>query len=324
MVCVHRFEWAHRRADGSIFPVQVTLNAIEWDGKPALIAVWHDLSAARRQEQELRDANARLAHSHAVAAAAHRALEAELDAVGRIQRSLLPQRLPVIPTLALAADYRTSSRAGGDYYDLFDLGGGRWGIFVADVSGHGTPAAVIMAVTHALAHAYSGPPDPPGQLLSHLNKALWERYTPCGDETGGLFVTAFYGVYDQHTRTLNHARAGHPMPRLARDGCVCDLGGEGGLPLGIVEDTAAAAAYPQTTTQLRPADMFLFYTDGITEARSADGAFFNEERLDRILAGVETLAPPAAVVAAVVTGLTSFSPLPRPADDQTLLAAVVK
>ena len=79
------------------------------------------------------------------------ALDHELQVVGDIQRSLLPPRLPKIPGFELAAHYVTSARAGGDYYDFFPLPGDRWGLFIADVSGHGTPAAVLMAITHALA-----------------------------------------------------------------------------------------------------------------------------------------------------------------------------
>jgi sigma-B regulation protein RsbU (phosphoserine phosphatase) len=80
------------------------------------------------------------------------ALDRELQVVGQIQRSLLPSELPVLPGCELAAHYETSARAGGDYYDFFPLDGGQWGLFIADVSGHGTPAAVLMAITHAIAH----------------------------------------------------------------------------------------------------------------------------------------------------------------------------
>jgi len=84
------------------------------------------------------------------------ALDQELQLVGAIQRSLLPSRLPAIAGFELSAHYETSARAGGDYYDFFPLAGGRWGLFIADVSGHGTPAAVLMAITHAIAHAQPG------------------------------------------------------------------------------------------------------------------------------------------------------------------------
>ena len=91
---------------------------------------------------------------------AYEIVERELKVVADIQRSLLPQVLPKIPTLELAAYYRTSRWAGGDYYDFFPLPDGRWGILIADVSGHGTPAAVMMAITHSLAHSLPGPADP--------------------------------------------------------------------------------------------------------------------------------------------------------------------
>ena len=90
---------------------------------------------------------------------AYESVDYEMKVVGEIQRSLLPAKMPVIPTLAVAASYQTSHRAGGDYYDFFPLPEGKWGILIADVSGHGTPAAVLMAVTHSLAPHLSRPAD---------------------------------------------------------------------------------------------------------------------------------------------------------------------
>ena len=89
---------------------------------------------------------------------AYEAVDRELKVVSDIQLSLLPERLPHIPTLEIAAHYQTSQRAGGDYYDFFKLPEGRWGILIADVSGHGTPAAVLMAVTHSIAHTFTMSP----------------------------------------------------------------------------------------------------------------------------------------------------------------------
>src|SRR5262249_28948350 len=104
-------------------------------------------------------------------------LDRELQVVGEIQRSLLPAKLPNIPGFEVATYYRTSARAGGDYYDFFPLPGGRWGLFIADVSGHGTPAAVLMAITHAIAHAQPGTHTPPPELLRYLNDHLARSYT---------------------------------------------------------------------------------------------------------------------------------------------------
>src|SRR5439155_17506677 len=107
---------------------------------------------------------------------AYQALDREMKIVGDIQKSLLPAELPWIDTLDLAAHYQPARRAGGDYYDFFPLPDGKWGIFIADVSGHGTPAAVLMAVTHCIAHTHPGPPMPPGNVLAYLNHHLATRY----------------------------------------------------------------------------------------------------------------------------------------------------
>src|SRR3954464_12549767 len=156
------------------------------------------------------------------------ALDRELQTVGQIQRSLLPAALPAIPGFELAAFYQTSARAGGDYYDFFPLHNGGWGLFIADVSGHGTPAAVLMAITHAIAHAQPGSHTPPEVLLKYLNERLTGSYT-----NGGTFITAFYAVLDPAARTLTYSAAGHNPPRLVRGDRIIALDGGGALPLGI-------------------------------------------------------------------------------------------
>ncbi len=206
-------------------------------------------------------------------------LNRELETVGAIQRSLLPDALPAIAGFELAAHYRTSARAGGDYYDFFPLDDGGWGLFIADVAGHGTPAAVLMAITHAIAHAQPRAHTPPGVLLDYLNRRLTRAYTH-----GGAFVTAFYAVLDPPTRTLIYARAGHNPPRLVRNRRVLSLDGHGGLPLGILEEHS----YEQSSVELQPGDLLLLYTDGITEAAAPlktgeERELFGVERLDALL-----------------------------------------
>lgn len=246
---------------------------------------------------------------------ANRALERELKAVGRIQRALLPSSLPEIPTLDLAAHYQPALRAGGDYYDFFPLPDGKWGIFIADVSGHGTPAAVFMAVTHCIAHTHPGPASPPGRVLEYLNRQLTEHYTRQAE----AFVTAFYAVYDPFERQLCYASAGHNPPRLKRctDGSMLSLDGVGGLPLGLVPE----GRYAEARIGLQTGDQIIFYTDGITEAHNRDDELFGIERLDASLANCTLEAQ--ALLDSVLASIDEFSQ-GRPADDdRTLIVARV-
>jgi sigma-B regulation protein RsbU (phosphoserine phosphatase) len=246
---------------------------------------------------------------------AYAIVDRELKIVADIQRSLLPKTIPTIPTLALAAHYQTSHWAGGDYYDFFPLPDGRWGLLIADVSGHGTPAAVMMAITHSIAHAYPGPPDPPARMLNFVNERLAARYTADVE----AFVTAFYGIYDPSRRELTYASAGHNPPRLKRceDGSVASLDGAGGLPLGIVP----GLEYPQVTRTLIPGDQIVFYTDGITEATDPSGRMFGLERLDQVLENCHLSAD--ALIQEVLDALDRFTAGEPAGDDRTLLVAKV-
>jgi sigma-B regulation protein RsbU (phosphoserine phosphatase) len=245
----------------------------------------------------------------------------EFQTVGRIQRSLLPSDLPRIPTLALAADYVTSTRAGGDYYDLFSLGKGKWGFLVADVSGHGTPAAVVMAITHALAHVFPETPASPSALLQYLNRPLARFYS-----ADGGFVTAFYGVYDESSRAFTYAAAGHPPPRLRRGstGQIAALDAVRGMPLGVTEEpTGPGGGYEDATIILAPADVLLLHTDGITEARRPGGELFGTARLDDILRSWRG-SEPATLIANINAKLEEFTSGLAPSDDRTLFIALAR
>ena len=246
---------------------------------------------------------------------AYEAVDREMQVVADIQRSLLPAKLPQIPTLELATHYQTSRRAGGDYYDFFPLPDGRWGILLADVSGHGTPAAVLMAITHSIAHARGAPPAPPSRLLSFINDHLTARYTT----DTGTFVTAFYGIYDPATRVLTYASAGHNPPRVGRcDGShVRAIDRNGSVPLGI----DASVPYEDTVERLAAGDFLLLYTDGITEARNGDGELFGLERLDAVVA--ECTGGARELVEMVLAAVDRFTGARPPTDDRTLLVARV-
>ncbi|HVJ87910.1 MAG TPA: PP2C family protein-serine/threonine phosphatase [Caulifigura sp.] len=247
---------------------------------------------------------------------AYESIDRELKVVGKIQRSLLPRETPQVATLDLAAHYRTSTRAGGDYYDFFPLPDNKWGIMVADVSGHGTPAAVMMAITHSIAHLYPNDAGRPGEMLEFVNRHLAGRYTT-GIEA---FVTAFYGIYDPASHQLRFASAGHNPPRLwkCRDQVASAIEGAASLPLGISEDVE----YHDQTITLSPGDRVVFYTDGIVEATGPDGDMFRTERVDECLR--QSCRQSAAEIRdRVLARLEEFTGGAPPIDDQTIVVASV-
>lgn len=248
--------------------------------------------------------------------AAYKMVDREMKAVAEIQHSLLPAELPNVPNLGLAVDYRTSQRAGGDYYDFFPLPDGRCGILIADVSGHGTPAAVVMAITHTIAHMYPGAATSPADFLNFLNKNLASRYT----NQSGTFVTAFYGIYDPKERTILYSSAGHNPPRLRR--CVCgtvfSLDEAGHLPLGVNDDTK----YQETTEKLLQGDRILFYTDGIVEAQNRAGELFGLGRIDEVLRNCA--ADAQQLLNNVLRKLDEFTEGGPASDDRTLLVADIR
>src|SRR5262249_27921953 len=158
----------------------------------------------------------------------------------------------------VAVHYAPSTRAGGDYYDFFPLPDGRLGVLIADVSGHGTPAAVVMAMMRVLVHSHVEPLHPPERVLTGLNRRLSRTILPVP------FVTACYATIEQDEGRVDYACAGHNPPLLLRAdrGDVEELSEGGGVPLGILP----TRSYGRGTAWLAPGDTVLFYTDGLTEA----------------------------------------------------------
>ena len=252
---------------------------------------------------------------------ANEALARELASVGRVQRSLLPRSLDV-PGLDLAALYRPSTRAGGDSYDVFPRPDGSVGLLIADVAGHGAPAAVLMAVVHALAHGEAAPRDEPAAFLDYLDARLAARYSL----DGLSFVTAFYGLVDPSRRAMAYSRAGHLPPRVWRRGRgpdVLDVGAR--LPLGLGRPAPEACA----RVALEPGDVLVASTDGVTDARDPGGAMFGAARLDesirRRLAdrGGPGERPAEWFLAGATSALDDHTAGRLPDDDQTLVVGVV-
>jgi sigma-B regulation protein RsbU (phosphoserine phosphatase) len=214
-----------------------------------------------------------------------------------------------------AAFYQTSRHAGGDYYDVLPLGDRRFAIIVADVSGHGAPAAIIMAMIRAVLHAHPGIPDDPPAVMHYINRHftyLWET---------SMFATAVFAVVDLERMTLRVSCAGHPPPLLMQGGGgVASVPVVSTMPLLFME----LGDVPCFELQLRPRDRLLFYTDGITERQTtaSDDDMYDVERL-AVSLGETGDAGPTLAVERLVAGVERFAAGHEPDDDQTLLLMVI-
>lgn len=238
-------------------------------------------------------------------------VEHELRTIAEIQKSLLPASVPRMPGLDVAVHYQPAQRAGGDYYDFFELPGGRLGLLIADASGHGAPATVLMAMTHSMTHSRPEPPTSPGELLTYLNAHLAKRYT----RPTGSFVTAFYAVFDPANGIVSYASAGHTPPRLVRcpDGSRVVLNRAQRLPLGIKADEV----YPEQTIPLSAGDRVVLFTDGVVEAVNPAGEVFGSDHIDEALSACPGSAD--ALLASVLGALSAFSAGVPAADDRTIV-----
>jgi len=243
-------------------------------------------------------------------AIANEALDNELAIGRRIQRSLMPRRFPELPGWEIAAAYEAAREVGGDLYDAFPLRdrAGMLAFTVADVTGKGIPAAILMADARALIHAAADHATDPVDSLDRVNRVLrQERGTT-------LFVTVAHGTIQGATGEVALAGAGHePLHVVHPDGSLTTLE-LGGRMVGMVADLGAHV----TRVTLAPGDELVAHTDGVTEARSPDGGFYGDDRFEALLA---TLGNRAAgeVVDAVVHDVAAFRAGAEPSDDLTLL-----
>jgi phosphoserine phosphatase RsbU/P len=201
------------------------------------------------------------------------AIQKELETARLIQQSILPQTVPQIDGLDIAARYVPMASVAGDFYDFIAVDNKHVGILVADVSGHGMPAALIASMLKIALAAQSAHGDDPARVLQGLNQALCGKFQH-------HYVTAVYVFVDMETRALSYAGAGHPPLLLwgAASPGVRDVT-ENGLFLGMFD----FATYSSVKVPLAPGDRALLYTDGISETNNPEGAEFGSERFRQFL-----------------------------------------
>jgi serine phosphatase RsbU (regulator of sigma subunit) len=241
------------------------------------------------------------------------ALEREL-AIGRqMQLSLLPQHTPQIRGWEFATYYQSAWQVGGDFYDFIarDNDPDKLCLVIADVTGKGVPAALYMAVARTMMRAETQKDQSAARVLQRVNELI------ISDNRSPLFLSAFYAVLDVESGLLQYANAGHNAPLCLRQatGEIEELTTQGYL-LGAFSHVS----FNEAETTLAIGDVLLLYTDGVNEARDADGRFFGEERLKTAVTNAGDRHA-EGIVEAIVTAVASFIGEMAQADDLTILVA---
>lgn len=240
-------------------------------------------------------------------------IETELETARQIQSSILPASVPELENLRIAVSYYPMTSVAGDFYQFVRTNKNHLGILVADVSGHGVPAALISSMIKVAMQSVAIHAHDPAHVLGGLNRILWS-------EAHGQFASAAYVWIDTENRKAVYSAAGHP-PLL----CWRDKKGEmqriesNGLLFGVEPDSE----YPVRSVPLEPSDRFLLYTDGVTETENAAGEEFGYQQLERVVRD-NRLQPASELSRQVLSELQRWRPAAvNQQDDITLIVVDV-
>jgi sigma-B regulation protein RsbU (phosphoserine phosphatase) len=245
-------------------------------------------------------------------------LENELSIAHEVQLQLFPHTLPKFPGVELEAICRAARSVSGDYYDFIRISPTRLGIALADISGKGISAALLMANVQAALRSdvlrYRNGPSGDhlanintAEIISHLNRHLFRNSS---DER---YATCFFGVYDSQTRRLCYTNAGHLPPIYLRSDCVKRLE-TGGMVVGLFNDVP----FEQGTIEIEPGGLLMAYSDGLIEPENVYGEEFGTERLIEV-AKRNMAAPPTVIAEAMMNAAEEWSSSPEQADDMTVV-----
>jgi len=239
-------------------------------------------------------------------------LERDLELARELQFRLLPQSRPKLPHLELAAKFAPARAIGGDLYDFVSYSLSRTALIIGDVSGKGAPAAIYAALVSGILRSHAPIEPGPAEMLRAVNFSLGER------RIEGQFVSLIYAVWDDESRTLQVANSGLPRPIYWHDDKI-EIIEATGLPLGLFDD----AEYDEFTFRAKPGDKFVFFSDGILDARNQAGELFGRSRVEQIVAQSDGVSAEQLVellfsaVAEHAAGVETF-------DDQTVVVIKVR
>lgn len=238
-------------------------------------------------------------------------LEHEVDIAREVQRQLFPQSVPSLPGLDVAAICRPARMVSGDYYDFIELSPTRMGLVLADISGKGIFAALLMASLQAALRSASifdsqaGPAEIVGRLNLHLYK----------NTSDDRYATLFYAIYDSEAKTLTYTNAGHLPPFFISDGCTHSLD-QGGTVVGLFEDST----FTECTMPVKPGTLLVAFSDGLTEPENVYGEEFGIARLKAEVVRQRTV-PPARLAENLISSVEQWAGTPEQADDITVVIA---
>lgn len=241
-------------------------------------------------------------------------LERELELARRLQQSLLPKIFPAVPGLHFAAHNQPARWVGGDFYDVFPLGEGRYGIVIGDASDKGIPAALYMALTRSLILAEARRSFSTERVLRNVNQILLDL----GELHG--FITVFFGILDVDHLRLVYTRAGHDEPYLYRAGRLQRLPGDGML-LGMLADADLVLNEHELT--LLPGDHLVFYTDGVKDVVDPGGRLLDQAAFEKMLAQSLSATDEKTVCRNFFERLQVFQAGADQFDDMTMLTIFV-
>jgi PAS domain S-box-containing protein len=280
------------RKDGEHISIELSLGPIspvhEADGSGGrfVLAIIRDITERKRIEEEVRQLNRDLEKRIAERteqlkramvkqqqeAQERQRIEQELHVARLIQQTLLPKSVPRLPGYDVAAYYQPATEVGGDFYDFLELEDGHLGLLVGDATGHGMPAALLMATTRGMLRAGAQTSDSPSEVLERVNNSL------CPDIPPNMFVTCLTAFLDSTSGQLQYANAGHDLPYLRHADGVSELRATG-MPLGIMPNMR----YEQKEITLKPGESVLLYSDGLVEAHDSQHEMFGIPRMERLI-----------------------------------------
>jgi sigma-B regulation protein RsbU (phosphoserine phosphatase) len=239
-------------------------------------------------------------------------LERDLALARELQFRLLPQSLPELANLEVAAKFAPARAIGGDLYDFVSYSLSRTALVIGDVSGKGAPAAIYAALVSGILRSHAPIEPGPAEMLAAVNFSLSER------RIDGQFVSLIYAVWDDLNRTLQVANSGLPRPLYCHDGKIETIEATG-LPLGLFDD----AEHDEFTFRAKPGELFVFFSDGILDATNRSGELFGRTHLAKVLEK-SCKGSADSVVKAIFDAVAKHSAGVETFDDQTVVAIKVK